>query len=97
MIEETDIYEVRRKGDKWHLWYPDEAYIETSFPVYDKEGKLKTIIRAHGGDTEKIKLTESNIDFDSSEEAMDYAAKVLGAETIKVVKSSKGRKPTRKA
>lgn len=90
-MEENEVYEVRRKGEKWKLWYPDEALIETYFPVYDKEGELKTFIRAHGGDLGK--LTESYMEFDTSEEAMKYAAEVLGAKTIKVTKAVKrGRK-----
>lgn len=95
-IKNEDIYEVRKKGEVWKLSYPDETTIETTFPWYDKDGELKTIVRAHGGDLGK--LTESFINFESQEDAIKYAIKVLGAEKVNVIKSTKkGKKSSRKA
>jgi len=61
----------------------------TQFPVYDKEGKLKTIIWAGG---KSGKLTESFEEFSTAKEAMRYAKNVLGAENIRLIKT-KERKP----
>ena len=94
MIEEEHneneiVYEVRGRDDKWKVFYPDEGDIQTSFPVYDKTGDLKSVIWAGG---KSGKLTESFIDFSTAKEAMVYARDVLGAEKIKLIKT-KERKP----
>lgn len=78
--ESDEIYEVKGRGKTWKVWYPDEGAIMSEFPVYDKEGKLKTIIWA-GGDPGK--LTESFVEFSTKEEAVAYAEE-LGAEKIKI-------------
>ncbi len=76
-------WEVKGYGENWKVHYPDEGDIETAFPVYDREGKLKTIIWAGGNSG---KLTESFQEFSSAKEAVKEA-KVMGAEKIRLVKS----------
>lgn len=85
-IEPT--YEVRGNGSKWKLFYPDEGDIQTKFPVYDKEGKLKTIIWSGGSSG---KLTESYIEFSTAKMAIEYA-KELGAENIKLIKTQERKR-----
>lgn len=83
--EREPIYEVKGRENTWKVWYPDEGDIQTKFPVYDKEGKLQTIIWAGGSSG---KLTESFIEFSTAKEAIRYA-KELGAENIKLIKTKK--------
>ena len=33
--------EIRGRGRKWQVWYPDESDIATELPVYDRDGNLK--------------------------------------------------------
>lgn len=87
--EDEVVYEVRGRGDRWKVFYPDEGDMATSFPVYDKEGKMKSLIWAGG---KSGRLTESFQDFPTAREAMRYAKDVLGAEKIKLIKT-KERKP----
>jgi len=93
MTEEANIeeiaYEIRGRNNKWKVFYPDEGDISTQFPVYNKEGHLKTVIWAGG---KSGKLTESFQEFSTAKEAMRYAKDILGAEKIKLIKT-KERKP----
>ena len=82
------IYEIRKRNNAWKVWYPDEGDIQTKFPVYDKEGKLKTIIWSGGSSG---KLTESYIEFPTAKTAIEYA-KELGAEKINLVKTKERKK-----
>lgn len=86
--ENEIIYEVRSRGNSWHVFYPDEGDIQTQFPVYDKEGNLKTIIWS-GGDSGK--LTESFQEFSTAKEAIKYA-KEIGAEKIRLIKTKERKK-----
>lgn len=83
--EHKIIYEVRGRGNIWKVSYPDEGDIKLPVPVYDKEGKLKTVIYA-GGNSEK--LTESFQEFSTAKEAIKEA-KMMGAEKIKLIKTKK--------
>lgn len=82
------VYEVRGRNNIWKVWYPDEGDIQTKFPVYDKEGKLKTIIWSGGNSG---KLTESYIEFSTAKMAIEYA-KELGAENIKLIKTQERKR-----
>lgn len=81
-IEEEVVYEIRGREDKWHVHYPDEGDIQTSFVVYDKEGNFKEVIYSGGTSG---KLTESFAEFTTPKQAIKYA-KELGAETIKLIR-----------
>ena len=78
-------FEIKGKDNQWELWYPNEGNIQTPFQVFDKEGKLKSVIYA-GEDAGK-ELTKSNIEFSTAKEAIEYAKDELGAENIRLVKS----------
>ena len=86
--EQKIIYEIRGRGDKWKVFYPDEGDIQSPIKVYDKEGKLKGIIYA-GGDSGK--LTESYVEFTNAKEAIEYAKK-LGAEKVKLIRMKQRKK-----
>lgn len=86
--EEEIIYEIRKRGNIWKVFYPDEGGIQTKFPVYDKEGKLITIIWS-GGDIGK--LTESFVEHSNARDAIRYA-KELGAEKIILIKTKERKK-----
>ena len=88
-IEETEIiYEVRGRNDSWKVWYPDEGDIQTPLPVYNQEGKLKTVYYV-GGDSGK--LTESFVEHSNARSAIKYA-KELGAEKVKLIKMKERKK-----
>jgi len=83
ITEQEIIYEIKGRDGEWKIYYPDEGDIATPFPVYDKEGELKTVIWAGGSSG---KLTETNETFATAKEAIEYA-KTIGAENIKLIKS----------
>jgi hypothetical protein len=41
---DMDTLEIKGRGDKWFLYYPDPNNYQTPVPVYDKEGKLKETV-----------------------------------------------------
>jgi hypothetical protein len=86
--EEEITHEVRKRGDKWRVWYPDEGAIQTPFASYDKEGKLKTVIYS-GGDSGK--LSELFEEFSTAKEAIQHA-KTMGADKIKLIKTKERKK-----
>lgn len=88
--DDEQVYEIRGRNDTWKVWYPDEGDILTPFPVYDKEGEMKSVIYAGGSSG---KLTESFVEFSTAKEAVAYA-KELGAEKIKLVKIKARKKKT---
>jgi len=75
-------YEVKEKNSSWKVFYPDEGDIQTQFPVFDRDGKLKTVVYSGGNSG---KLTESFEEFKTAKEAVLYA-KELGAEKVKLIK-----------
>jgi hypothetical protein len=86
--DDTEVqFEVKERGDHWELWYPNEGNMQTPFQVFDKEGKLKSIIWA-GEDAGK-ELTKSNQEFSTAKEAITYAKDELGAENIRLIKQRK--------
>jgi hypothetical protein len=91
--DDTEVqFEVKGRDDHWELWYPNEGNIQTPFQVFDKEGKLKSIIWA-GEDAGK-ELTKSNHEFSTAKEAIKYAKDELGAENIRLVKTKERKKKT---
>jgi len=80
---EEEVWEVKGRDGEWKIFYPDEGDIQTPFPVYDKEGKLKTVIFAGGSSG---KLTELNEEFPNAKAAAKHA-KELGAQNIKLTKT----------
>lgn len=82
--EDEVVFEVKGRGNEWELWYPNEGNIQTPYQVFDKEGKLKSIIWA-GADAGK-KLTKANEQFSTAKEAIEHA-KELGAEKIDLIKT----------
>ena len=83
------ICEVRGRDENWRVSYPDEGDIQTPFPVYDKEGKLKTVIYAGGSSG---KLTELNIVFPTAKDAIEYAKDIIGADKVKLIKSKERKR-----
>jgi len=91
--ESEVVFEVRGKDNSWKVFYPEEGGIKTALPVYDKEGKLKSVVYA-GEDTGK--LTESFEEFSRQEDAIEYA-KLLGADKINIITNTgKGRRKKKK-
>ena len=80
---EENIWEVKGRDGEWHILYPDEGDIQTPFPVYDREGKLKTVIYSGGSSG---KTTELNEEFPNAGAALKHA-KELGAQNIKLTKT----------
>lgn len=76
--------EVRGRGRKWSVWYPDESGLPSSLPVYDRDGNLKTVVEV-GAPTGK--LVESYSEHVSQASAEEYA-RFLGATTVVVRKTA---------
>lgn len=41
-MADTTTVEIRGRGDKWRVYYPNEERLATPFPVYDRDGIFKT-------------------------------------------------------
>lgn len=74
------IAEVRGRGKRWRVSYPDESGIATNHPVFDKEG---TLVRWIKGGVPTEALTTSITVFPSQATAEEHA-RFIGATEVKV-------------
>jgi hypothetical protein len=73
------IAEIRGRGKTWKVFYPDEAAILSTFPVFDRDGVQVGTIKAGG---ESRGLVEAHF-VGTKDEAAAYA-RYLGATEIVV-------------
>ena len=79
---DLNVLEVRGRGKKWHLYYPDPQNISTRHKVLDRDGK---VVRVISSQVATNKMLEVHNTFESKQEAIDAAEFIKPGCTVKVV------------
>jgi hypothetical protein len=90
---DMNVVEIRGRGNKWHVFYPDEQNMVTHSPVI-KDGK---VVGSIGSWVATNKMIEVHEEFNSVEEAQDAAEFIHPGCTIKVIKTSTRKEAAAKA
>lgn len=79
---DLNVLEIRGRGTKWNLFYPEAENIGTPVPVYDQEGKLKEVVSSWVATN---KFTQVHGDFESVEAAQEAAEHIHPGCEVKVI------------
>jgi hypothetical protein len=79
---DLNVLEIRGRGDKWNVFYPQAENISTPVAVYDQEGKLKEAVSSWVATND---FTQAHGDFTSVEEATEAAEFIQPGCEVKVI------------
>jgi hypothetical protein len=79
---DLNTLEVRGRGTKWNVFYPQAENIGSPVPVYDREGKLKEVVTSWVATND---FTQAHGDFESAEAASEYAEQIHPGCEVKVI------------
>lgn len=86
--------EIRGRGHKWSVFYPDESGLSSPLPVYDREGNLKEVVEV-GAPTGN--MVEAHGGPYKSQAEAEEVARFLGATEVAVVKKATRNEALKKA
>ena len=86
--------EIRGRGRKWRVFYPDEAGLASPLPIYDRDGNLKAVVEVGAPTGNMVEAYAGP--FMSQAEADEYA-RYLGAEEVGVRKTATKSEALKKA
>jgi hypothetical protein len=79
---DLNVLEVRGRGDKWNVFYPQAENISTPVAVYDQGGKLKEAVNSWVATND---FTQAHGDYTSVEEATKAAEFIQPGCEVKVI------------
>jgi len=85
--------EVRGRGKKWRVHYPDEERLGSPVPVFDRNGEYKETIICG---TDRPGMTEAHFT-GTQEEALAYAEYIAPGAEVKVVRTNSQAESLEKA
>ena len=86
--------EIRGRGHKWRVFYPDESGLSSRLPIYDREGNLKEVVEC--GAPTGVMVEAYGGPFKSQALADEYA-RFLGADEVGVRKTATKTEALKKA
>jgi hypothetical protein len=86
--------EIRGRGRKWRVFYPDEAGLASPLPIFDRDGNLKAVVEVGAPTGNMVEAYASPLQ--SQAEADEYA-RYLGADEVVVVKTATRNEALKKA